>query len=234
MSQFCRTEMLIGKSVVEKLNSRHVAVFGLGGVGSYVAEALARVGIGSLTIVDDDVIALSNLNRQLYALHSTIGQAKVSVAQSRILDINPNCKVNALQLRFDGNTACKFDFTAFDYVVDAIDTMTSKLLLIELCSQANTPVISCMGTGNKLDATKFEVADISDTSVCPLAKVMRKELKKRGIESLKVVYSKEQPITPEQLEQTAKRQTPSSISYVPSVAGLILAGEVIKDLIANG
>ena len=231
MEQFCRTEMLVGKDAVEKLNSKHVAVFGLGGVGSYVAEALARAGVGNLTVVDDDVIAVSNINRQLYALHSTIGQAKAEVAKNRILDINPNCKVNALQVRFDGNTEHSFNFATFDYVVDAIDTVTSKLLLAERCSQVNTPLISCMGTGNKLDATKFEVADISQTSVCPLAKVMRRELKKRGIEHLKVVYSKEQPITPVQLEQTAKRQTPASISYVPSVAGLILAGEVIKDLI---
>lgn len=231
MQQFCRTEMLIGKQAVERLRGKHVAVFGLGGVGSYVTEALVRAGVGSITIVDDDVIAESNLNRQLYALHSTIGQAKVDIAKSRISDINPDCEVNALRLRFDVNTADNFDFASFDYVVDAIDTVTSKLLLVELCNRVNTPIISCMGTGNKLSAEDFEVADITETSVCPLAKVMRKELKKRGIERLKVVYSKEQPITPEQLEQTSKRQTPASISYVPSVAGLILAGEVIKDLI---
>lgn len=231
MSQFCRTEMLVGKSAVDKLNSAHVAVFGLGGVGSYVVEALARVGVGSLTLVDDDVVAQSNLNRQLFALHSTIGQAKADVAKSRVLDINPECRVTALQLRFDGDTATQFDFAAFDYVVDAIDTVTSKLLLVELCGKADTPIVSCMGTGNKLDATAFKVADIYDTSVCPLAKVMRRELKKRGIKRLKVVYSDELPQVPEQLEQTSKRQTPASISYVPSVAGLVLAGEVIKDLI---
>lgn len=231
MSQFCRTEMLIGKSAVEQLNTKHVAVFGLGGVGSYVVEALARNGVGSLTLVDDDVIALSNLNRQLYALHSTIGQVKADVAKSRVLDINPDCTVNALQLRFDGNTSAEFDFKTFDYVVDAIDTVTSKLLLIELCNIANTPIISCMGTGNKLDATQFEVADIAQTSVCPLAKIMRRELKKRGIEHLKVVYSKEQPLTPANPEQTPKRQTPGSMPYVPPVAGFVLAGEVIKDLI---
>lgn len=231
MNQFCRTEMLIGKSAVEQLNTKRVAVFGLGGVGSYVVEALARSGVGSLTLVDDDVIALSNLNRQLYALHSTIGQAKADVAKGRVLDINPDCKVSAMQLRFDVNTADKFDFTRYDYVVDAIDTVTSKLLLVELCHRADTPIISCMGTGNKLDATLFEVADIAQTSVCPLAKVMRRELKKRGIEHLKVVYSKEQPLIPDNLEQTAKRQTPGSMPYVPSVAGLVLAGEVIKDLI---
>lgn len=234
MNRFCRTEMLIGKQAVQRLSNKHVAVFGLGGVGSYTAEALARAGVGRLTFIDDDVIAESNLNRQLYALYSTLGQAKVDVAKSRTLDINPDCEVNALQIRFDADTADRFDFSSFDYVVDAIDTVTSKLLLVELCNRANTPVISCMGTGNKLDATAFEVADISQTSVCPLAKVMRRELKKRGIEHLKVLYSREPPLTPEQAEQTeqtAKRQTPASISYVPSVAGLIIAGEVIKALI---
>lgn len=225
--------MLVGKYAVEQLNDKHIAVFGLGGVGSYVVEALARSGVGNLTLVDDDVIATSNLNRQLYALHSTVGQAKVDVAKSRVKDINPNCKVTALQIRFDGGTADKFDFGSFDYVVDAIDTVTSKLLLIELCNRVNTPIISCMGTGNKLDATLFEVADITRTSVCPLAKVMRRELKKRGIEHLKAVYSKEQPLTPEALEQTSKRQTPGSMPYVPPVAGLILAGEVLKDLISQ-
>lgn len=223
--------MLIGKTAVERLNSARVAVFGLGGVGSYVAEALARAGIGHLTIVDDDVIAKSNLNRQLYALHSTIGQSKVAVAKRRIEDINPNCEVTAIQLRFDSTTASEFDFSSFDYVADAIDTVTSKLLLVELCNKANTPILSCMGTGNKLGATSFEVSDISKTSVCPLAKVMRRELKKRGIEHLKVVYSKEQSVTPAELEQTSKRQTPGSMPYVPPVAGFILAGEIIKDLI---
>lgn len=231
MLQFCRTEMLIGKQAVESLRGKHVAVFGLGGVGSYVVEALARAGVGFLTLVDDDVISESNLNRQLYALHSTIGLPKADVAKKRTLDINPDCEVCALKLRFNNDTAYNFDFTSFDYVVDAIDTVTSKLLLVELCNRANTPIISCMGTGNKLDACAFEVTDINETSVCPLAKVMRRELKKRGIERLKVVYSKEPPITPEQLESSPKRQTPASISYVPPVAGLMLAGEVIKELI---
>lgn len=223
--------MLIGEQAVKKLLTKSVAVFGLGGVGSYVVEALARAGVGRLTLVDDDVIAESNLNRQLYALHSTIGQAKTDVARSRTLDVNPDCDVTALQVRFDGDTVGQFNFASFDYVVDAIDTVTSKLLLIERCKQTNTPVISCMGTGNKLNATGFVVADISQTSVCPLAKVMRRELKKRGIERLKVVYSEEPPIAPVNPEQTARRQTPASISYVPSVAGLVLAGEVIKDLL---
>lgn len=231
MQQFCRTEMLVGKEAVDKLNSARVAVFGLGGVGSYVVEALARSGIGVLTLVDDDVIAESNLNRQLYALHSTVGQAKTDVAKQRVLDINPECNVTALQVRFDKDTQGQFDFAAYDYVVDAIDTVTSKLLLVELCGKANTPIISCMGTGNKLDAAAFEVADITKTSVCPLAKVMRRELKKRGIEHLKVVYSREQPRAPTLLEQSAKRQTPASMPYVPPVAGMILASEVIKDLI---
>lgn len=233
MSQFCRTEMLIGKQAVDQLNTKRVAVFGLGGVGSYVVEALARAGVGHLTLVDDDQIAESNLNRQLYALHSTIGQAKVAVAKQRVADIYSDCDVTALQIRFDVNTANNFDFATFDYVVDAIDTVTSKLLLAELCNKSKTPIISCMGTGNKLDATKFEVEDISKTSVCPLAKVMRRELKKRDIEHLKVVYSKEQPIAPIDPEPSSKRQTPASISFVPSVAGFIAAGEVIKDLISN-
>ncbi len=223
--------MLLGKSALERLNNAHVAVFGLGGVGSYAVEALARAGVGSLTVVDDDVIAESNINRQLYALHSTLGQAKADVAKLRIKDINPNCSVTALKIRFDGTTAEQFDFTVYDYVIDAIDTVTSKLLLAVLCKQADTPIICCMGTGNKLDAAAFEVADISKTSVCPLAKVMRRELKKRGIEHIKVVYSKESPLTPTDLEMSSKRQTPGSMPYVPSAAGLLLSGEVIKDLI---
>lgn len=231
MQEFCRMEMLVGADALNKLNSCHVAVFGIGGVGCYTVEALARAGVGKLTIVDDDVFATSNVNRQLYALQSTIGQCKVDVAKSRIADINPNCKVDALKVRFDGQSCGQFDFAQFDYVVDAIDTVTSKLLLAKLCFDAGTPIISCMGTGNKLDATAFEVADIFQTSVCPLAKVMRKELRALGVDKLKVVYSKEVPQTPTQLETSNKRQTPSSISFVPPVAGLILAGEVVKDLI---
>lgn len=231
MQRFCRTEMLIGEQAVERLRGKHVAVFGLGGVGSYAVEALARAGIGRLTVVDDDVITQSNVNRQLYALHSTLGRAKVDVAKARVNDINPDCDVTALRLRFDEHSAKSFDFSSYDYVVDAIDTVTSKLLLVKMCKQAKTPIISCMGTGNKLDAAAFEVADITETGVCPLAKVMRRELKKQGVEHLKVVYSREQPLTPYQSEQTAKRQTPGSMPYVPPVAGLILAGEVIKDLI---
>ena len=231
MQEFCRMEMLVGADALQKLQNSHVAVFGIGGVGCYTVEALARAGVGSLTLVDDDVFAPSNINRQLFALHSTLALDKVAVAKARIADINPNCNVHALKLRFDATTATQFDFAQFDYVVDAIDTVTSKLLLAKLCNQCNTSIISCMGTGNKLDATAFEVADIFQTSVCPLAKVMRKELKALGIPSLKVVYSKEVPQTPTQLESSNKRQTPSSISFVPPVAGLILAGEVVKDII---
>ncbi len=226
----CRTEMLVGKNAISTLKNSHVAIFGIGGVGSYTVEALARAGVGLLTLVDDDVFVPSNVNRQLYALQSTFGKSKVAVAKERIADINPNCVVNALQLRFDLQSANQFDFSAFDYVVDAIDTVTSKLLLVELCNKAQTPIVSCMGTGNKLDATAFRVADIFDTSVCPLAKVMRKQLKERNVKKLKVVYSTEVPQTPTQLEISNKRQTPASISFVPPVAGLILAGEVIKDL----
>ena len=231
MQEFCRMEMLVGEQAVQKLQSSHVAVFGIGGVGSYTVEALARAGVGFLTLVDDDVFAPSNINRQLFALHSTLGQNKVDVAKARIADINPNCQVTSLNLRFDAQTASQFDFAQFDYVVDAIDTVTSKLLLAKLCNDTNTLIISCMGTGNKLDATAFEVADIFQTSVCPLAKVMRKELRALGIDHLKVVYSKEIPQIPAQLETSNKRQTPASISFVPPVAGLILAGEVVKDLI---
>ncbi len=230
--QFCRTQMLIGGQALQKIQNSHVAVFGLGGVGSYVVEALARAGVGALTVVDCDVVDVSNINRQLFALHSTVGQAKTDVAKGRIADINPNCVVNAVNCRFDSATACGFNFDAFDYVVDAIDAVTSKLLLAELCQQHNTPIIACMGTGNKLDAN-FIVADIYQTSVCPLCKVMRKELKARGVQSLKVVYSKTLPQQPlfQPEGQDNRKQTPSSISFVPSTAGLLIAGEVIKDII---
>lgn len=242
MQQFEREIMLIGQSAVEKLHGARVAVFGLGGVGSFAVEAIARAGVGHITVVDDDVVSYSNVNRQLYALHSTVGQAKTAVAAARIADVNPNATVNALCLRFDKVTASQFDFSSFDYVVDAIDTVTSKLLLVELCEKSHTPIISCMGTGNKLDSTAFRVADIYETAVCPLCKVMRKELRARGITKLKVVYSEEQPITPvaQQISDFGsgdtgnihrKRQTPGSISFVPPVAGMILASVVVKDLI---
>ncbi len=230
MSQFCRTEMLIGSESVQKLKNSHVAVFGLGGVGSYTAEILARSGVGTLTIVDDDFIAESNLNRQLYALHSTIGNPKTLVAARRIVDINPNCKVIPCQMRFDATTSSNFDFASFDYVVDAIDTVTSKLLLAEICNLTGTKIISCMGTGNKLNPMLFTVADIYQTSVCPLCKVMRHELKRRGISALKVVYSTEEPIVPTQLEESSKRQTPGSMPFVPPVAGMLLASVVVSDI----
>lgn len=228
-----RTEALIGKSAVEILCSARVAVFGLGGVGSYAVEALARAGVGKLVLVDDDTVAPSNVNRQLYALSSTIGREKALVAKERVLDINPQAEVDAKVIRFDENTAPQFDFSDYDYVIDAIDTVTSKLLLAARCTECNTPIISCMGTGNKLNPTAFTVADIFETSVCPLAKVMRKELNRRGITKLKTVYSQETPFKPDvtEAEKGARRQTPSSISFTPSVAGLIAAGEVIKDLI---
>lgn len=224
--------MILGEEKMNKLHNAHVAVFGLGGVGSYTVEALARAGVGRLTIVDDDVIAESNLNRQLYALHSTVGVLKVDVAKARILDINPDCQVDARAVRFATTTADNFDFTTFDYVVDAIDTVTSKLLLIELCVKVGTPIISCMGAGNKLHPELLRVADISETCICPLAKVVRHELKARGIvRGVKAVYSPEQPLVPQQLEQSNKRQTPGSTSFVPPVAGMLLAAEVVKDLI---
>lgn len=222
-----RTELLISKDGIEKLNSSRVAVFGAGGVGSYAIEALARSGVGTIDIIDNDKIAPSNINRQLYALVSTIGQYKVDVAKARALDINPNIKINVSKTFFMPETSSEFDFRQYDYVIDAIDTVTGKIELIIKSNEANTPVISSMGAGNKLNPTMFEVADIFKTSVCPLAKVMRQELKKRGIKSLKVVYSKEAPIKPN-TPQTHK--APASIAFVPSVVGLIIASEVIKDL----
>lgn len=230
---FCRSELLLGSDSMEKLKNAKVAVFGIGGVGSYTAEALVRGGIGHLTFVDDDTVAPSNLNRQLIALHSTVGKYKTDVMKERALDINPNVTVDSRPIRFDAATAAEFDFTGYDYIVDAIDSVTSKILLIQQAKEAGVKVISSMGAGNKLDPTRFEVADISKTSVCPLARVMRHELKKRGITDVKVVYSKEEALTPAQCDEEklpGKRQTTGSVSFVPSVAGLIIAGEVIKDI----
>ena len=229
MSEFIREELIIGKENVEKLKNKKVAVFGIGGVGSYVVEGLARAGISNFVLVDNDDVAVSNINRQLIALHSTIGIAKVEVAQKRILDINPEAKVETRKEFYSKDTNDWID-DSIDYIVDAIDTVSSKLDLIEQAKQMNIPIISCMGTGNKLDPTRFEVVDISKTSVCPLAKVMRKELKNRGIKNVKVLYSKEEPIKVV-AEETNGKRAPGSISFVPSVAGLIIAGEVIKDLI---
>lgn len=233
VTQFSRTELLIGKKNSEKLKNSRVAIFGLGGVGGYVAEALARSGVGTLDIIDNDTVSLTNINRQLYALHSTLGMKKTKVAEERIKDINPNIKVNAYDVFYLPETSHLFDFKNYDYVIDAIDTVTGKIEIIVNANKENIPIISSMGTGNKLDPTAFEISDIYRTSVCPLAKVMRKELKKRGIKKLKVLYSKEIPQEQKEIsqEETTKRQTPASISFVPSVAGLIIAGEVIKDLI---
>ena len=222
MNQFERTELLIGEEAVKKLKNAHVAVFGIGGVGGYATEALARSGVGELTIVDKDDVDITNINRQIIALHSTIGKPKVSIMEERLKDINPDIKVNAKELFFLPDTADQFDFEEYDYIVDAVDTVTAKLAIIEKAHKAGTPVISAMGAGNKLNPTKFEVTDISKTSVCPLARVMRKELKARGINHLKVVYSTEEP--------KQRSETVASIATVPSVCGLLLANEVIKDL----
>ncbi len=230
MDRFLRTQMLIGNVALEKLKKSRIIIFGVGGVGSYVAEALARSGVGNIALVDNDTVAKSNINRQLIALTSTLSRPKVEVMRERILDINPCCKVNAYQCFYTAEK--EVDIKGYDYVIDAIDTVTSKLILIEEATKHSIPIISSMGTGNKLDATRFEITDIYKTSVCPLAKVMRRELKKREIKKLKVLYSKEEPITPcMQDENSEKQRTPASISFVPSVAGLIIAGEVIKDLI---
>ncbi len=230
--EFIRTSLLLGDDAIEKLNNSRVAVFGVGGVGGFAVEALARSGVGTLDLIDNDTVALSNINRQIIALHSTVGEYKVDAAKRRVLDINPDAKVNCIRTFYMPDTAHEFDFTKYDYIIDAIDTVTGKLTIIENAYKAGTPVISSMGAGNKLDPTAFTVADISKTSVCPLAKVMRRELKKRGISHLKVVYSQEPPLTPADAENenTHRRSTPGSTAFVPSVAGLIIAGEVIKDL----
>ncbi len=232
-NQFTRTEMMFGKSGMERLFKSRVAVFGIGGVGGYVVEALVRTGVGAVDIIDNDIVSLTNINRQIYATHSTVGLNKVDVAEQRIKDINPNCAVRKYNLFFSSETADKFNFAEYDYIVDAIDTVTGKIALAECANAVNTPIISSMGAGNKLNPCAFEVADIYKTSVCPLAKVMRRELKKRNITSLKVVYSKEEPITPlcNEGQEISRKPIPSSNAFVPSVAGLIIASEVIKDLI---
>ncbi len=295
-SQFSRTELLIGKENLQRLARARVAIFGVGGVGGYAVEALARSGVGTLDLIDSDKVALSNLNRQIIATYDTIGQYKVDAAKARVLSINPQAVVNVHRIFYLPETAARFDFASYDYVVDAIDTVTGKLMLAEQAQKSGTPIISSMGAGNKMDASAFEVADIYETSVCPLAKVMRRELKKRGINKLKVVYSKETPLTPHiedetfqadkaenmcsqgagdavysksgiataenqnvgdvtecksgiataekqneedvtygkgdaKTEGTRRRQTPGSMAFVPSVAGLIIAGEVVQDLI---
>ena len=250
LNQFSRTELLFGKEAMEKLRRARVAVFGIGGVGGYTVEALVRSGIGAVDLIDDDKICLTNINRQIYATRKTVGQYKVDVAAQRIAEINPDVKVTFYKTFYTPETADLFDFTAYDYIVDAIDTVTGKLALVQNADAAGTPIISSMGAGNKVDPTAFEVADIFQTSVCPLAKVMRHELKRMGIRKLKVVYSKEPPITPiddmaiscrahcicppgTARKCTQRRQVPGSNAFVPSVVGLIIAGEVIKDLTAN-
>ena len=231
-TQFSRTELLVGIEGIEKLRAAHIAVFGIGGVGGYVVEALVRSGIGAIDLIDNDKVVLSNLNRQIIATHSSIGKYKVDAAEERIHDINPNCKVYKYKTFFTPETSSEFDFTNYDYVVDAIDTVIGKLEIIQRAKNAGVPVISSMGAGNKLHPEMFEIADISKTSVCPLAKVIRQVLKKRKISKVKVVFSKETPIKPEESEEksTSKRQIPGSISFVPSAVGLIIAGEVIRDI----
>lgn len=231
MEKFSRTELLVGKSAVEKLAKSRVAVFGVGGVGGYVVEALVRSGVGTLDLVDNDDVSISNINRQIIATTKTVGLSKIEVAKERALEINPDVKINVYQMFYTSETESQFDFTQYDYVVDAIDTVVGKLSLVEKSKSAGVPIICAMGAGNKLDPTKFEVADISETSVCPLARVMRTELKKRNITDVKVVYSKEIPQKTDLVDEKTGKSIPGSISFVPSVVGLIIAGEVIKDLI---
>ena len=249
LNQFSRTQLLLGQDGMERLYHARVAVFGIGGVGGYTVEALARSGVGALDLIDDDRVCLTNLNRQILATRRTVGQYKVDVAEARIHEINPDAVVRTFKTFYAPQTAELFDFTQYDYIVDAIDTVTGKLELIEQARQANVPIISSMGAGNKMDAAAFEVADIYDTSVCPLARVMRRELKKRGIKKLKVVYSREQPAAPlddmsiscrthcicppgTARKCTQRRQVPGSNAFVPAAVGLIIAGEVVKDLSA--
>lgn len=239
--QFSRTALLLGEDAIEKLSGKRVAIFGIGGVGGYVCEALVRSGVGHFDLIDDDVVALSNLNRQIIATHSSIGRYKTEVMKERMLDINPEVDVTVHNCFFLPENADDFPFSSYDYVVDAVDTVTAKIALVMKAQECGVPIISSMGAGNKLDASMFRVADIYKTQVCPLAKVMRRELKKRGVKKLKVVYSEEMPRTPiasetennqkkEELKHP-RRATPGSVAFVPSAAGLILAGEVVKDLL---
>ena len=239
MDMFSRTRLLLGADAMENLKNAHVAVFGMGGVGGYVVEALARSGVGALTLVDHDTVSLTNINRQILATMDTIGMEKSDAAAKRVLSINPACQVNALHMFYGPDTADQFDFSRYDYVVDAIDTVTGKLALIAAAKAADVPILCCMGTGNKLDPTRFQIADISKTSVCPLARIMRKECAKRGYKNVKVLFSTEDPIpsdpnalSDEELPE-GRRALPGSVAFVPSVAGLIIAGEVIKDLAAS-
>ena len=235
LNEFCRTELLIGEEGINKLHNSKVIVFGVGGVGSFVVEALTRAGVGNLVLVDNDTICISNLNRQIHATQATVGNIKVEAMKNRVLSINPNCNVEAKQIYISADNIEEVITDDIDYVVDAIDTVTSKLALAKYCYENNIKIISSMGTGNKMDPTQFKVTDIYKTKVCPLAKVMRSELKKRGVKKLKVVYSEEIPMTPDKGDAvpSAKRQTPGSISFVPPVAGMIIGGEVIKDIISE-
>jgi len=247
MDQFSRSEMILGADAIKKLNDSHVAIFGIGGVGGSAAEALARAGVGNFAICDDDTVCLTNINRQVIATHKTLGRDKVEVMAERIHEINPNANVTSINLFYGTDTAHQVDLSQFDYILDAVDTVTAKLLLVEGANKAGVPVISCMGTGNKLNPTSLEVSDIYKTSMCPLAKVMRRELKSRGIKKLKVVYSKEEPMTPSDDEKYSckfncicspdsakhcekRRAIPGSVSFVPPVAGMIMAAEVVKDI----
>ncbi len=232
LNQFSRTEIILGSDAMKKLNSSRVAVFGIGGVGSYAAEALVRAGLGTIDLIDGDKVCLTNINRQLFATHLTLDIYKTDAAFKRLKEINPDIKINAFNCYYNSQNAEHFSFTDYDYIIDAIDMVSSKLLLAQNAYKANVPIISSMGAGNKLDPTAFEVTDIYKTSVCPLAKVMRTELKKRKINKLKVVYSKELPLKPMESEEKNenRRQIPGSVSFVPPAVGLIIAGEVIKDL----
>lgn len=229
--RFSRTELLLGEEAMENLKHSRVIVFGVGGVGGYAVEALARSGVGSLALVDNDTVSITNLNRQIIATEETIGRSKVDVCKERILSINPNCRVETYNMFYLPETSDEIDLTKYNYIIDAVDTVSAKISLAVNAEKLEVPIISSMGAGNKLDPTMFEVSDIYKTSVCPLARAMRTELRKRGVKKLKVVYSKEQAIKPHQSEEkTAKRQTPGSCAFVPSVAGLIIAAEVVKDL----
>lgn len=247
LNQFSRTELIFGKEAMEKLANSRVAIFGIGGVGGFTAEALARSGVGTLDLIDDDRVCLTNINRQIFATHNTVGKLKIDVAKERLLEINPDMTINTYKTFYMPETADQFDFTQYDYVVDAIDTVTGKIELVMNANKCRTPIICSMGAGNKVDPTRFQVADIYSTSVCPLARVMRYELKKRGIRKLKVVYSTEKPMTPVDdmaisckqhciyppgtaRKCTQRNQVPGSNAFVPSVVGLIIAGEVIKDI----
>ena len=231
--EFSRTAMVYGEEAIKKLQKAHVAVFGVGGVGGFACEALARAGVGSIDIFDKDVVSLSNINRQIIALHSTVGKAKVDIMRERIKDINPDCEVNAYNVFYLPENADEYDLSKYDYIIDAVDTVSAKLEIITRSRRNGVPVISAMGAGNKTDPTMFRVADIYNTSVCPLARVMRRELKKRGIDGLKVVYSTEEPMKCSNQDKNGEKPVPGSLSFVPSVMGLIIAGEVVKDIINN-